>query len=218
MAEPAAAEPSPPQKSRLASVVRWVLESFGPLIAFVVLEHTVSLLAAIISSIVTGVVLVALQIARERKVSPFTAFIAASVALFGVLDLKYRTGFFVKLEPALGNALTGLFFLGTVAVGRPIILELAEKQLGRKIERAHGYLRKLTIAWGLFFFARAAIYVWMAYRVPLDRALAIRGIGSPVSFAVMVVGEMGLRYLRYGKRAFGKNAGGEPQATPPNEP
>ena len=189
--------------SRARGAVRFVLESFGPLIAFVVLEHAVSLLAAIISGIVTGVVLVGLQIAREKKISPFTAYVAASVAAFGVLDLKYRTGFFVKLEPALGNVLTGLFFLGTVAVGRPVIAELAQKQREEPFtEKGLAYLRALTLVWGAFFFARAAAYVWMAYHLTIDQALAVRSIASPVSFGVMIFGEMGVRWLRWGKKAF----------------
>ena len=151
----------------------------------------------------TGAILVGLQIARERKISPFTAFVAASVAVFGALDLKYRTGFFVKIEPALGNALTGAFFLATVALGRPVILELVEKQRSEPLsDRARVYLRGLTVVWGLFFFARTAAYVWMAYHLTIDQALAIRSVASPVSFGVMIAGEMGFRWLRWGKKAF----------------
>jgi intracellular septation protein A len=199
------AHDTPQKTDRWRTTLRFVLESFGPLIVFVVLEHAVSLLAAIISSIVTGVVLVAVQIKRDGKISPFTAYIAASVALFGGLDLKYQSGFFVKLEPALGNVLTGLFFLGTVAVGRPVIVELAQKQRSEPFtERGVAYLRALTMIWGLFFFVRAAAYVWMAYRLTIDQALAIRSVAGPVSFGVMIVGEWGVRYLRFGKAAFEK--------------
>ena len=191
------------EPSRAAGIVRFVLESFGPLIVFVVLEHAVSLFAAIVSSIVAGVILVALQVVRDRKISPFTAYVAASVAVFGVLDLKYQSGFFVKLEPALGNTFTGLFFLGTVLVGRPVILELAQKQRKEPFtERGVAYLRGLTIAWGLFFFVRATAYVWMAYRLTIDQALAIRSIAGPLSFGVMIAGEWAVRYLRWGKKAF----------------
>ena len=199
------------KRPRWAGVARFVLESFGPLIVFIALEHAVSLFAAIVSSIVTGVILVVLQIARDKKISPFTAYIAASVAVFGVLDMKYQTGFFVKIEPAIGNALTGLFFLSTVVFGKPIILELAQKQRDEPFTpRAVIYLRALTVAWGLFFFLRASVYVWMAYRLTIDQALAIRSVASPASFGAMIVGEWGFRYLRWGKKAFDTDAKKEP--------
>ena len=201
------AEPEAPKQSRLAGIVRFVLESFGPLIVFVALEHAVSLYAAIVSSIVTGAILVAIQIVRDRKISPFTMYIAASVAIFGALDMKYQSGLFVKLEPAIGNTLTALFFIGSVLFGRPLILELAQKQRAEPLSaNARRYLRGLTVVWGLFFFLRASIYVWMAYRFTIDQALAIRSVGSPASFGVMIVGEMGVRYLRWGKAAFGDGA------------
>jgi intracellular septation protein A len=206
MAEPQTAE-TPKKRPKWVGVVRFVLESFGPLIVFVALEHAVSLFAAIVSSIVTGVLLVAVQIARDKKISPFTAYIAASVAVFGVLDMKYQTGFFVKIEPALGNALTGLFFLASVAVGRPLVVELAQKQQTEPFKpHVISYMRALTIAWGFFFFVRAAIYVWMAYRLTIDQALAIRSVASPASFGVMIGGEWGFRYLRWGKKAFDDGA------------
>lgn len=190
-------------KNKWRAAARFLLESFGPLIVFVACEHAISLLAAIVSSIVTGTILVVLQIARDRKVSPFTAYVAASVAVFGALDLKYRTGFFVKIEPALGNVLTGLFFVGTVALGRPLLVELVEKQRGKPLaDRGKLYIRALTVAWGLFFFVRASAYVWMAYHLTIDQALAIRSIAGPASFGVMIVGEMGVRWLRFGKAAF----------------
>jgi intracellular septation protein A len=202
MAEARTAET--PKKPRWVGIARFVLESFGPLIVFIALEHAVSLFAAIVSSIVTGVLLVVLQIARDKKISPLTAYIAASVAVFGALDMKYQTGFFVKIEPAIGNSLTGLFFLSTVAFGKPIILELAQKQRAEPFKpHVASYMRVLTIAWGLFFFVRAATYVWMAYRLTIDQALAIRSVAGPASFGVMIVGEMGLRYLKWGKKAFG---------------
>jgi intracellular septation protein A len=189
---------SPPkwQKS-----VGWVVQNFGSLIVFIAFEHLFSLLAAIIAGIVTGAIQVAWQIIRERKISPFTAFIAASVVGFGILDLHYQTGFFVKIEPALGNSLTGCFFLGTVVVGKPIIIEFAEKAMGRQLPvTAHPYLRNWTIAWGLFFFVRAAVYVWMAYRLTIDQALAIRSIVGPASFGALFLVEMVTRKLVFPKK------------------
>lgn len=200
---------------RARGVVFWVLESFGPLLVFYVVEHTAGMRAAIVASIVIGALLVARQIARDRKVSPFTAFVAVSVAVFGTLDLSLTTPFFLKLEPALGNAATAAVFLGSVALGRPVIVEIAEKQMATeearaKLARARGYLTQVTVAWGLFFVLRAAAYVWMAFRLTLDQTLLVRAVLGPASLVVMVVGEMGVRYLRFGKRAFGGEAAPPP--------
>lgn len=184
-----------PEPGAWRRAVGWGFETFGPLIAFVIFEHTMGLVAAIVSGIVTGAALVTLQIVREKKISPFTAFIAASVVVFGALDLHYRTGFFVKIEPALGNAITGIFFLGTVVIGRPVLIEFAEKRMGRKLERAYPYLRGWTVVWSFYFFLRAAVYVWMAYRLTIDQAMAIRSIAGPASFGAMFLAEMGVRKL-----------------------
>lgn len=213
---------------RVIGAVRFFGETFAPLVIFYAFEHFLGLLAAIISGIVCGVALVGLQLKRDRKLSPFTVFIAASVVGFGILDLRYQTGFFVKLEPALGNAVTGAFFVGSVLWGAPVIIEFAERGLGRKVEKARRYLTVWTLLWGAFFFARAGVYVWMAYNVSLDRALLIRGVVGPVSFVGMFAVEMSVRYLFYGKKAFGRaaaepaaelaEASGEIRTSSPREP
>jgi hypothetical protein len=43
----------------------------------------------------------------------------------------------------------------------------------------------------------------MAYRLTVDQALAIRSVAGPLSIVALVGLEMGIRYMRWGKRAFG---------------
>ena len=171
--------------SRWTKTAGWLFESFGPLLIFVAVEHTWGLLAAIISGIACGVLIVAMQIVRDRKLSPFTAFIAVNVAVFGALDLHYQSGFFVKLEPAFGNLATALFFIGTVVIKKPIVLEFARRQKPDIPDSAIPFLSKMTIAWGIFFLLRAAGHVWLAYNVSLDQALVLRGLIGPASFGAM---------------------------------
>ncbi len=166
-----------------------MLESFGPLLVFYACKELWGLVAAIWSSIACGVALVARQIARDKKVSPFTAFVAVNVAVFGVLDLRYQTGFFIKLEPAFGNLATAAFFLGTVLIGKPIIEEFARRQKPDIPDTAKPLLRALTVAWGLFFVLRAAGHVWLAYHVSLDEALLLRALVGPASFGAMFAGQ-----------------------------
>ena len=191
-------------RQRLMSALRFLAETFAPLGIFMGAKHLFGLVAAIAVGIALSLLLLAFQIRRDRRMSPFTAFVAASVIGFGALDLYFRTGFFVKLEPALGNAVTGAFFTGSVLWGSPVIIEFAERSLGRKVDEARRYLTVWTLLWGAFFFLRAGVHLWMAYNVSLDRALLIRGLVGPLSFAVMIGTEMATRWLFYGKRAFGK--------------
>lgn len=196
-----------PKPGAWGRAIGWGFETFGPLIAFVLFEHTLGLVAAIISGIVTGAVLVTLQIVREKKFSPFTAFIAASVVVFGALDLHYRTGFFVKIEPALGNAVTAIFFLGTVAIGKPLLIELAEKRAGKSIPaRAHGFLRAWTVLFALYFFLRCAAYVWMAYHLTIDQAMAARSVIGPISFGVVFAIVFLSRRIVFGKGKLAPDA------------
>jgi intracellular septation protein A len=190
----ASAEPVSP-RDRVVRLVAWVLESFGPLLGFWIVFRIAGLVPAIVVGIVVGAALVVRTVVRERRVSPFTAFTALSVVVFGALDLRYRTGFFVKLEPALGNAVAGAFFLASVVWGRPVIIELAERSTGRPLPHARAYLTGWTIAWGAFLFLRAAAYVWMAYFVTLERALELRAFAGPASFGAMFVLEFATRRL-----------------------
>ncbi|MEO8877602.1 MAG: VC0807 family protein [Polyangiaceae bacterium] len=200
MSEPPKA--SPKSGSGAVRIARFAIESFGPLIAFYVFEHWYGLVAAIISGIVSGALLITLQIVSERKVSPFTGFIAVSVVVFGAIDLKYRTGFAVKIEPALGNTITGIFFIATALLGRPLVNELMEKQLGRPLNpQLVPYFRNYSIAMGLYFFARAGLYVWMAYHLTLDQVLVVRGI-LPVSIIPLILGEMVARHFTFGRKRF----------------
>jgi intracellular septation protein A len=198
--------------SHVGRVARFILETFGPLIVFYAFEHLAGLVPAILATTVVALALVILQAVRDKKVSPFTAFIAASVIGFGILDLRYQTGFFIKIEPALGNAATGLFFLGSVLIGRPLLIELAERSIGKNVDKARGYLTLWTVLWSVFFFVRAAVYVWMAYEMSIDGALLVRGIVGPASFLGMFGIEMAVRFVLYGKKAFGKASEGEARA------
>jgi len=204
-------------KVSTGSALRWVLEAFGPLFVFWGFEHTWGLVPAIVSGVVVGVVLVVFQWRREKSPSKLTIINACSVALFGVLDLSFRSAFFIKLEPVLGNLVWAGIFLVSVLTGPGLIVEMVERTAGRMKDSVRAYMRAVTVAWGVFFIVRAAAYTWVAFTLTVDQALAVRGVVGPVSFVGMFALEMGVRYFRYGKKAFGsappQSAKAEPEST-----
>jgi intracellular septation protein A len=183
---------------RYLKLLGWIFESFGPLLSFWIVLKTRGLVPAIIVGVAVGALLVVKEIWKTRKVSPFTAYSAIMVALFGYLDLKYQSGFWIKLEPAVGNVATGIFFLATVFLRRPIIIEFAERQAGRSLAHRRKYLTIWTLLWSLFFFLRASAFVWMAYNLTLDDAVLLRMIAGPIAFGMMFVIERITRWLVYG--------------------
>jgi intracellular septation protein A len=185
-----AVEPQPlqaPARPSRMKILGGIFEGFGPLIVFYACEHLWGLLAAIISGIAVGGVLVAWQVVKERRVSSLTAFMAASVLIFGGLDLRYQTGFFVKLEPALGNTACGLFLLGSIALDRGVFANLAERYSGRSLAAwQRKMLFRLTLVWGVFFLLRALGFVWMAYHLTVDQAMFWRATLGNAAYGVVI--------------------------------
>jgi len=202
----------------MSSPLRWVLESFGPLLVFWTFEHRWGLVPAIVSGVVVGVGLVTFQWIREKSPSKLTVINAVSVVVFGALDLTFRSAFFVKLEPVLGNLVWAGIFLTSAATGPGLITEMVERTSARMKDSVRSYMRGVTVAWGLFMIARAAVYLWMAFALTVDQALAARGVLGPASFVGMFALEMAFRYLRWGKKAFGSAPPPEAMAAPSLEP
>jgi intracellular septation protein A len=189
---------------RITSALRWVFETFGPLLVFWGVEHVWGLVPAIVSGVVVGAALVAFQWIREKSPSKLTVINALSVVVFGGLDLTFRSAFFVKLEPVLGNLVWAGIFLASAATGPGLIVEMVERTSGQLIESVRAYMRAVTFAWGGFFVVRAAAYLWVALHLSIDEALAVRGVVGPASFVGMFAVEMVFRYVRFGKGAFGR--------------
>jgi intracellular septation protein len=206
--------------NRLLGLLRWLLETFGSVIAFMVVQARYGLVRAVIAGAAVGLVAVAIEIARERRVSTLTAFVAASVVIFGALDLRFQSARFIALEPAVGNLLTAGLFFGSIVTGKPIVIEIAERGRGAPLDRpeVRRYLRGVTAAWGLFFVLRAATYVWMAFQVSLQTSTLVRGTLMPLSFGAMFGLEMLARYLRFGRRAFGRGAAAATNSPPDSLP
>ncbi len=184
------------------NTLRFVSETFGPLLVFYGFEHTLGLRAAIVAGLVTGAVSLALEIRRTRRFSAMTAYVTVALVVFGWLDLHYATnGTFLKLEPVFGGTAIALFFLGSSVIGRPVIVELAEKQLGHALPpKARPYVARLNVVWGLFFLARAGLYLWLSFRLTLDQFMGWRVVIGNSWLALI-----GLEIL-YRRRRFGAAA------------
>ena len=93
------------------------------------------------------------------------------------------------------------------------MIEVAERQAGRPLPHARRYLTVWTVLWAVFFWLRAAAFVWMAYNLSLNDALLLRMFVGPLAFGMMFVIEPISRRLILGpesvrEAAAARSAGG----------
>ena len=93
-----------------------------------------------------------------------------------------------QYEAAVSNAATGIaFVIGTLGQ-KPIIQEAAE-QPGHSFvvtEEIRAFFRLFTLVWAAYFFLKAALFVWMAWTMPMLEAMALRSVIGGISLVLMI--------------------------------
>jgi intracellular septation protein len=94
----------------------------------------------------------------EKKLSPMPLFTAVLVVIFGGLTLYLQNDLFIKMKPSVLYAFFGTLLLGGLRFNRLFIKYV----FGQAFELDEAGWRKLTIRWGIFFLALAALneLVW----------------------------------------------------------
>ncbi|MEX0852221.1 MAG: septation protein A [Bauldia sp.] len=153
---------------RLAERYPWIADLGGP-IFFATLTFIVATLVALAVSYV---------LVRRLPLMPFVTAIV--VVVFGGLTLWLQDATFIKMKPTIIYVLFGAVLLGGLALGKPLLGTVFD-QVFRLT--ADGW-RKLTLRWGLFFFAMAVVneIVWRS--VSTDAWVSFKVFGFlPLTFA-----------------------------------
>lgn len=142
---------------RLSPGLKLVLE-LGPLLLFFVAYSALGVLPAtgVLMVAVVAALLVTRSLTGRWPVMPLVT--AAMVLVFGALTLAFHDSTFIKIKATIVYCLFGTALLGGLAFGRPLLPVVLDTML--KLTET-GW-RQLTLRWGLFFFALAALneIVW----------------------------------------------------------
>lgn len=147
---------------------------------------------ALLGGTVTAGLRIAYVWARTRRFDGFAAFMLVE---FGVgLGFALMTGDarFLVAKESFSTAVAGLVFLGTCAIGRPMIWHAAARfrpaqraDLERLWRGSPGFrrtFRTLTAGWGVGMLVEAAARVVVAYTLPVDTAA---GLSQLLRFAAI---------------------------------
>ena len=152
------------QSPKMGNGTKLLIE-LGPLVAFFIANWKAGIFWG------TGIFMVATAVALTaswiltRKLAMVPLVSALFVALFGALTLWLHSELFIKVKVTLINALFGAVLLGGVAMGRSYIKLI----MGEAVRLTEEAWRTLSIRWGLFFFAMAALneVVWRNFSTDL---------------------------------------------------
>jgi intracellular septation protein A len=119
------------------------------------------------------------RIVRNGRVSPLLILAAVGITIRTVLSVVQDSSFLYFVQPVLGSVAAGVVFLGSIALGRPIVHALAHDfwPLTPEMLECPGVvrlLRRLTFLWAGVNFACAAATFTLLVVLPLPAFVAIK--------------------------------------------
>ncbi|AYA65534.1 hypothetical protein [Alteromonas sp. RKMC-009] len=125
---------------------------------------------------------------RSRKTSDW--LMTAVIALYCAGVIFLNSEILLKCYPVIMSAGMGLLFLISLLDEHTLIERFARAGGHNPPAQAKGYLRALSLAWGLLLLLNAAVAAWTAWFSSLAVWTLYNGLLSYLIFAVFVVAEL----------------------------
>jgi len=120
-----------------------------------------------------------IRVVRSGRVSPLLILAAVGITIRTALSVVQDSSFLYFVQPVLGSTAAGVVFLGSIALGRPIVHALAHDfwPLTPEMLECPGVvrlLRRLTYLWAGVNFACAAATFTLLVVLPLPAFVAVK--------------------------------------------
>jgi hypothetical protein len=177
-------------------IYNWVSPARGDVVA---------LMASSVPPILWGLI----EFARARRVDAVSLLALAGIALSLLAFAGGGSVHFLQLREKLVTSLVGLIFLGSAAINKPLIYQLARASMQRKNSTAElaqfealrdkgGFKRTMmvmTLVWGFALVAEGLVAGTLVFLIPI-RAFFV--VGPVLGYGVM--GVLALWTIWYGRR------------------
>ena len=142
-----------------------LLFDFFPILLFFIVYKTFDIYAATLVAILASVVQVGYARLRHGKVDTMHLVTLGLIVVFGGATLLLQDETFIKWKPTVVNVLFALAFLGSHFIGRKT---LVERVMSSSISLPAPVWTRLNLSWVMFFFALAAINLYVVYNFDTD--------------------------------------------------
>ncbi|MEO8811917.1 MAG: VC0807 family protein [Caulobacteraceae bacterium] len=179
-----------------------------PFLIYDLARHTLGDVKALIASSAPPIAWSLVEFSRRRRVDALSMLVLAGIALSLLAFVGGGSVRFLQLREKLVTVLIGLVFLGSAAIGRPLIYQLARATILRRSPsdvaafealRDNPFFRRtmtiMTLVWGTGLLVEAAVSAALVF------ALSIRDyllVGPVVGYGTM--GALGLWTWWYSRR------------------
>jgi len=157
-----------------------------PVVVYDLLQGRWGEVNALLASAVPPLVWAVGGFVRSRRVDALSVMAMAGIALSLIAFAGGGSARFLELREKMVTLLFGLAFLGSAAIGRPLIWPLARATMAREsgealaqfeADRDHPMLRRtimvMTLAWGFGLVADVAVSVGLIYALPVATYLIV---------------------------------------------
>jgi len=157
-----------------------------PVVVYDLLQGRWGEVNALLASAVPPLVWAVGGFVRSRRVDALSVMAMAGIALSLIAFAGGGSARFLELREKMVTLLFGLAFLGSAAIGRPLIWPLARATMAREsgealahfeAHRDHPMLRRtimvMTLAWGFGLVADVAVSVGLIYALPVATYLIV---------------------------------------------
>jgi hypothetical protein len=185
-----------------------------PYACFVIAQPKLGDVRALLLSSAPPIVWSVAEFLRKRRVDALAMIVLAGIALSLLAFVGGGSVQFLQLRENLVSGVIGLVFLGSAAIGKPLIYQLALATAARRSASAKAEIESLkdnvsfrrtmmtmTLVWGFGLLAATAVACALVFALPIATYLLI---GPFVAYAFM--GTLALWTLWYGARARRRGA------------
>ena len=147
-----------------------------PYLVYVQIERPLGQMLAFVAASALPMLWALLQLARKRRLDAFSILALIGIALSVLAYFEGGGVTFLRIRERLVTAVIGLIFLGSAAIGKPLIYQLARARVRTRPPSEaiafdamcenpvfHRTMTTITLVWGTVLLAEAAISVRLVF-------------------------------------------------------
>jgi intracellular septation protein A len=162
-----------------------------PAVLYLVAAQLAGTRVAIVALLAWAIAVVSWRASRGRRVSGMIVLALVTLLARSLIAFAAESTFLYFVQPALGGVALACAFLGSVVIDRPLVRRFAADfcVLPHTVlhhPAVHRCFRRLSVMWGAYGLANAALGFWMLVALPTAVFVALRTLSSIVGTACMV--------------------------------